>query len=76
MSMAKDKELTTKDLCDRFGVTLMTINNWRKGTKRITALPFETRTRVAARGHGTEVYFLESKVKKWAKDNNVREVVR
>lgn len=68
------KELSTKDLCTKYGVTVMTINNWRKGTKRITALPCHTRPRVEARGHGTEVYFLEAEVKTWAKENNIREV--
>lgn len=61
------EELSIKDLMKMFGVTLMTITNWRKGSTRITPLPTETR----ARGSRNQVYFTKEKVLAWAKENEI-----
>lgn len=66
------KELTTKNLCTLFGVGTMTINNWRKGSTRITPLPAHTKPR----GTRASVHFKLSEVKKWAKANNIEMVVK
>lgn len=55
--------LTTKDLVAAFGVTSMTISNWRKGSPTKTALPTKQR--------GRFVCFEPERVQRWANSNSV-----
>ena len=63
--MAKSKPLTTKDLVLIFGVTPMTILNWRKPGEgsRKKPLPFTTR--------GVSVEFSPIRVKAWANSHGL-----
>jgi len=73
--MQEDKKLTTADLTEMYGVSLMTINNWRKGSTRITPLPFHTEPQ-GGNGMRSRVYFLNSEVKSWASSNQIFEIRR
>lgn len=57
------KKLTTKDLTRAFGVTGMTITNWRKGTPTRKPLPFRTK--------GRAVQYDAAKVARWASQHEM-----
>lgn len=61
--MAKATRLTTKDLLAAFGVTPMTIANWRKGTPTRTPLPSEKQ--------GRSVNYRRDRIERWADKNGV-----
>lgn len=61
--MTAQVRLTTKDLTRAFGVTPMTITNWRKGTPTRTALPAIIK--------GRNVVYSAAQVEKWAQRNEV-----
>lgn len=65
---ARKKQLITSDLMQMFGVGQMTIYNWRKGSTRISPLPFYTEARGSERH---QVYFLGKEVRLWAKANGI-----
>lgn len=56
-------KLTTKDMQDAFGVTPMTIFNWRKGTPTREPLPCEVK--------GRSVLYPVARVKAWAKRHGI-----
>lgn len=60
--------LGTADLCTMFGVGVMTVYNWRKGSTRISPLPCKTKVKGEKRH---KVYFLRSQVISWAKRNHI-----
>lgn len=60
--MASQK-LTTKDLTDVFGVTPMTIFNWRRGTPTREPLPAEN--------EGRRVFYRPARLKAWAKRHGI-----
>jgi len=66
-------ELSVKQLTTIFGVTPMTITNWRNGVdkKKTSRLPHHTRKA----GLRHTIYFKWGEVKLWAHKNNVRIVV-
>lgn len=64
------EELNTNDLLRMFGVTSMTVHNWRKGLSGRTLLPFHTRPRGIRLG----VYFYKDEVEVWAAENNIKAV--
>lgn len=68
--MQKQSELTVNDLCFLFGVTVMTVNNWRKGSTRIPPLPFKS----IPTGKSNRIVFRPTDVAKWAKDNDMKPV--
>lgn len=53
-----NQKLTTADLQKAFGVTGMTVHNWRKGTPQRPALPAES--------DGRRVVFSAEAVRRWA----------
>lgn len=57
----------TQDVMSLFGVSHMTVYQWRKGTARKTPLP-AIEKRVGAR---LTVEFTEKTLRKWARENNV-----
>lgn len=57
------RRLTTRDLTEAFGVTLMTIANWKAGTPTRTPLPFVK--------EGRAVRFNAAKVRRWAEANGI-----
>ncbi len=61
--MTKMTRLTTKDLLAAFGVTPMTIANWRAGTPTRTPLPYEKQ--------GRAVNYRSDRIQKWADKNGV-----
>lgn len=66
--MSKAQTLTTADLTTIFGVSHMTIHNWKKGTPTKDPLPtVETGTR--------NVLFPVAGIKRWAKVEGVAIVV-
>ena len=64
----KVKTLTSKNLQTVFGVTAMTIHNWRKGSKKVTALP-------SIPSDSRAVGFSVAAVKKWAATNGINMLV-
>ena len=73
--MARDKavknsiRLNVSDIIVMFGVTYMTVYNWRKGIRtNKTKLPYHTDSRGEKRH---SVYFIKSEVKKWAIENRI-----
>lgn len=64
----RKKQLNTSDVMAMFGVGQMTVYNWRKGSARVTKLPFYTETAGSERHR---VYFLGKEVRLWAKANNI-----
>lgn len=68
-------KLDTQDLIRIFNVTQMTVTNWRFPHKfaQKTPLPFHTEKFGKTRHR---VFFVWSKVKKWAKENEVEIVVK
>lgn len=63
MSKQAAARLTTKDVVAAFGVTPMTVTNWRAGTPTRTKLPFTKR--------GRAVSYQPDKVRGWAEKNGV-----
>ena len=59
--------LTTRDLCVWFGCTTATVNNWRKGSKRIAPLAYKEELH----GDRNRVLFDPAVVVKWAGKNNL-----
>ena len=62
-------ELTTEQLLQVFGVTPMTLYNWRKGIdkKKVSKLPYHTRKL----GSRHRIYFVWGEVRQWALKNDV-----
>lgn len=58
--------LTTKDLQEAFGVTPMTIYNWRQGTPTRDPLPAEAK--------GRSVFYRPARVKAWASRHGIKPV--
>lgn len=71
--MENDVKLSIKDVQKMYGVTLMTVNNWRKGSKKKEPLPSHSEPR-GITGRKDGVYFLKSVVRAWAKKHNIKEV--
>lgn len=67
-STRQDTELDNKAILAAFGITVMTLYNWRGGKNGRTPLPFHTRPK----GSRHSCYYLLSEVKSWAKANNVK----
>jgi hypothetical protein len=63
--MTKQNFLSTKQLCAGFGVSAVTISNWRKGTPGKTALP-------VAEHPGYGVRFDPAVIKAWAKEHGLK----
>ncbi len=63
--MATSKTLTSNQLTHLFGVSLMTISTWRKGTPTMNPLPT-----TPVKGDPRAVAFSVADVKKWAKAND------
>ncbi|MNK65503.1 hypothetical protein D3C87_848000 [compost metagenome] len=61
--MAAAMRLTTKDVEDAFGVTPMTVYNWRKGTPTREPLPAEV--------EGRRVFYRAARLKAWAKRHGI-----
>jgi hypothetical protein len=63
MTAEAPRLLTTADLQKAFGVTAMTIHNWRKGTPQRPALK--------TKSDGRRVAFAEAAVRRWAEKAGV-----
>lgn len=61
--MPAAQTLTTEDLMRSFGVTHMTVFNWRQGSPTRAPLPFEQ--------NGRAVSFRPSKVEAWARKHGL-----
>ena len=66
-------KLTVKDLVQIFGVTPMTLYNWKEGfdKKKTSKLPHYT----VPHGFKHRVYFKWNLVKQWASENSVEVVI-
>lgn len=68
----KRNELTVRQVQKLFGVTLMTVTNWRAGKNGRTPLPFHTKPRGEQRHL---VFFKQGEVTKWARRNGIEMVL-
>lgn len=65
---AKTHPLTNRHLLDVFGVTTVTLDNYRKGSDRRPALP----CKVVQVGASQRIFYKPKEVEAWAKKNNVK----
>lgn len=68
--MAK-KFISTSAISTLFGVTTGTVNNWRRGSKRIAPLPYHTEDREVLH----RVMFKPQEVLNWARKQGMETVV-
>lgn len=66
--MSKTIQLTGPQVCRMFGITNMTLWNWRQGTKSVTPLPTLKPKKVSER---PRVFYGASATLAWAKRNNI-----